>query len=207
MKVETLLWPAEEERRSHLARAGVPRLLMVTGDEPPPSSTDCLEDWVRLPISEQDRSARIDAIASRSVEHQLAQRPVLDEDGLVWAGADWVAIPPIEARLLGVLIKHFGVLVRRADLQQAAWPAGAIEHNALNVRVLRLRRRLTPLGLVIRTVRARGYLLEWRTTHTSPSGRRLTTPPARSPARNKMEFDRSRGGNEAEILPAYLSQA
>ena len=204
MKVETLLWPAEEERRSSLARAGVPRLLMVSGDEPPPPLTDCLEDWVRLPVSEQDRTARIETIVSRLVEHQLAQRPVLDDDGLVWSGADWVAIPPIEARLLEVLIEQFGVLVHRSDLQEAAWPDGAIEHNALNVRVLRLRRRLTPLGLVIRTVRARGYLLEWRTTHSVKQGRRSA---ARSHVRNKMESDHSHRGNEAEIRPAYLSQA
>jgi DNA-binding response OmpR family regulator len=32
--------------------------------------------------------------------------------------------------------------------------------NALDVHVLRLRRRIAPLGLEIRTVRARGYLLQ-----------------------------------------------
>ena len=37
---------------------------------------------------------------------------------------------------------------------------GSPGRNALDVHVLRLRRRLAPVGLVIRTVRSRGYLLE-----------------------------------------------
>ena len=37
---------------------------------------------------------------------------------------------------------------------------GAPTRNALDVHVLRLRRRLAPLGLEIRTVRSRGYLLQ-----------------------------------------------
>ena len=32
--------------------------------------------------------------------------------------------------------------------------------NALDVHVLRLRRRIAPLGLEIRTVRSRGYLMQ-----------------------------------------------
>ena len=43
---------------------------------------------------------------------------------------------------------------------RAGWPKGAPGRNALDVHVLRLRRRLAPLGLAIRTVRVRGYLLE-----------------------------------------------
>jgi DNA-binding response OmpR family regulator len=45
-------------------------------------------------------------------------------------------------------------------LARAGWPDGAPGRNALDVHVLRLRRRVAPLGLAIRTVRSRGYLLE-----------------------------------------------
>ena len=48
---------------------------------------------------------------------------------------------------------------------RAGWPSGAPGRNALDVHVLRLRRRLVPLALAIRTVRSRGYLLE-----SAPSG-------------------------------------
>ena len=55
---------------------------------------------------------------------------------------------------------RFGAVVSRDALSQAGWPEGAPGRNALDVHVLRLRRRLAPLSLVIRTVRSRGYLLE-----------------------------------------------
>ena len=51
-------------------------------------------------------------------------------------------------------------VVSRDALARAGWPEGAPGRNALDVHVLRLRRRLAPLGLAIRTVRSRGYLLE-----------------------------------------------
>ena len=42
-------------------------------------------------------------------------------------------------------------------------PGTAPGRNVLDVHVLRLRRRLAPLGLAIRTVRSRGYMLEQAT--------------------------------------------
>ncbi|MEJ7719654.1 MAG: helix-turn-helix domain-containing protein [Ilumatobacteraceae bacterium] len=45
-------------------------------------------------------------------------------------------------------------------LTAEAWPKDVPNRNALDVHVLRLRRRITPTGLAIRTVRGRGYLLE-----------------------------------------------
>ena len=66
----------------------------------------------------------------------------------------------MEARLTEALIGRFGAVVSRDALARAGWPGGAPGRNALDVHVLRLRRRLDGLGLVIRTVRSRGYLLE-----------------------------------------------
>ena len=58
------------------------------------------------------------------------------------------------------LVQRFGAVVQRDDLAAAGWPEGLPGRNALDVHVLRLRRRIAPVGLVIRTIRARGYLLE-----------------------------------------------
>jgi DNA-binding response OmpR family regulator len=58
------------------------------------------------------------------------------------------------------MLDKLGAVVTREALSRAGWPAGAPGRNALDVHVLRLRRRVAPLGLVIRTVRSRGYLLE-----------------------------------------------
>ncbi len=69
-------------------------------------------------------------------------------------------LPPVESRLTEALLERYGAVVSREHLAHAGWPEGAPGRNALDGHVLRLRRRINPLGLVIRTVRSRGYLLE-----------------------------------------------
>jgi len=86
--------------------------------------------------------------------------PVLDDGGLLRLGSTWVALPPLEERLLGVLLSRFGAVVAREDLMRAGWGAGDTRRNSLDVHMLRLRRRVDEVGLEIRTVRSRGYLLQ-----------------------------------------------
>ncbi len=159
MDVALLHWPLERDRRTALAAQGSPRLLLIDADEAPPLLVDCLEDWVRLPASQGDIDARSAAIAHRAASH-VAERPVLDPDGVLRSGSDWVSLPPVEARLLESLLDRFGAVVSREALARSGWPSGAPGRNALDVHVLRLRRRIAPLGFVIKTVRSRGYLLE-----------------------------------------------
>lgn len=162
MEVVALSWPLEEQRRRQLAEAGVPRLLVVTDGEPPPLPESPLEDWIRVPAPEADRRARMEGLRRRAAAQAAPAGPSIDADGLVRVGSAWVAVPPIEARLAEVLIDDFGTVVSRDQLVAAAWPEGVGERNVLDVRILRLRRRIDPLDLVIRTVRSRGYLMEWR---------------------------------------------
>jgi DNA-binding response OmpR family regulator len=152
-------WPNDAATRERLSVAGVPRLLLVEGDERPPTVLDELEDWIRVPADEVDLHARVDALDRRSRARRPAV-PDLDEDGVLRVGSAWVPLPPVEARLASALLERFGAVVSRDALARAGWPDGSPGRNALDVHVLRLRRRLAPLGLAIRTVRARGYLLE-----------------------------------------------
>ena len=134
--------------------------MLIEGDAAPPIIGDELEDWIRLPASESDRAARLETLRLRAAT--LARElPTIDADGLVRAGHTWVALPPVEARLADRFIGRFGAVVSRPDLVKAAWPNGVGERNVLDVRILRLRRRLNDVGLAIRTVRSRGYLMEW----------------------------------------------
>jgi len=125
----------------------------------PPEISDCLEDWIRLPAAEGDLRARVDALTLRSQAHRH-DAPGLDVHGVLRFGGNWVALPPLEARLTDALVDRFGAVASREALVRAGWPEGAPGRNALDVHVLRLRRRLRPVGLAIRTVRSRGYLLE-----------------------------------------------
>ena len=165
-----LRWPEEESRRSRISEAGEPRLLLVPNGEMPPQVGDCLEDWIRVPAAEEEVKARVDALAVRSKAHRSANghndqatvpaAPVLDDFGVLRVNRSWVALPPLEARLAEALLERLGAVTSRDLLIQAGWPRGAPGRNALDVHVLRLRRRLTPVGLAIRTVRSRGYLME-----------------------------------------------
>lgn len=159
MDVVLVRWPTEETRRERLRHERVARLLLVEDGAPPPVPVDCLEDWIRVPADDADLRARVEALAVRARAHSLAH-PTLDADGVLRMGDSWVPLPPVEARLTRALLDRLGAVVSRDALGRAGWPEGAPGRNALDVHVLRLRRRLAPLGLVIRTVRSRGYLLE-----------------------------------------------
>ena len=159
MDVVLVRWPSEMVRRQRLADAGTPRLLLLDDGNEPPDVVDCLEDWIRVPASEADVRARIAALGLRSTQH-AGPEPQLDRDGVLRVGTEWVPLPPVEARLTEALLSRMNAVVSREVLARAGWPDGAPGRNALDVHVLRLRRRLATVGLAIRTVRSRGYLLE-----------------------------------------------
>jgi DNA-binding response OmpR family regulator len=171
MDVTMLKWPDEQARRSRISEAHEPRLLLVPDGEEPPAVVDCLEDWIRIPATENEVRARVDALAVRSQAHTQngngnghghdePPSPMLDDFGVLRVNGSWVALPPLEARLTEALLERLGAVTSRELLIRAGWPSGAPGRNALDVHVLRLRRRLQPVGLAIRTVRSRGYLLE-----------------------------------------------
>lgn len=159
MDVVLVRWPDEADRREELRRFGRPRLLVLDDSVAPPTDLDVLEDWIRLPADDSDVAARVESLERRAAATN-GDVPSLDEDGVLRVDRRWVALPPVEARLTAALLDRFGAVVSREVLAKAGWPDGAPGRNALDVHVLRLRRRLEPLGLAIRTVRSRGYVLE-----------------------------------------------
>lgn len=155
--VELVRWPAQRARVEELRARAHPRLLVVEDDRPPPP-TDCLEDWVAAGASEWEIGLRRDALACRAARH--GAHPILDDHGLLRHQDGWVALSPVERALAAVLAERYRSVVSREALARRAWPSGPPTRNALDVHLLRLRRRIAPLGLEIRTVRARGYLLQ-----------------------------------------------
>jgi len=161
VNVEVVRWPADAQRLAELRELRIPRLLVVAdGDGELPLPSDCLEDWVTSVAPEWEIDARRHALVLRAGRH--AVRPVLDEDGLLHHRDAWVSLSPVEQALAGVLLDRFGAVVTREMLADRAWPSGVPTRNALDVHVLRLRRRIAPVGLEIRTVRSRGYLMQSR---------------------------------------------
>lgn len=163
--IHVLRWPAEALRREHLRSLGVSRLLIVEHGSTPPECWDILEDWVRPPVPREDLQARIDTLRQRAHAHLP---PHIDKDGLLYRGRLSVAVSPAEAALLDLLIANFGSLVPREDLgAQLSNADTPTTRNALDLHIKRLRKRITPLGLVIHTAWGRGYLLSSDTTAAS----------------------------------------
>lgn len=156
MDVVLLRWPEESVRRTELELVARPRLLLVEPNEPPPDCTDPLEDWIRMPADDRDVRARLRAL----VERAGVERPQLDDDGLLWFRGRWVSLSPVERALVEALLERFGAVAGRDALRKRAWPEGLPSRNALDVHMVRLRRRIAELSLEIRTVRSRGYLLQ-----------------------------------------------
>jgi two-component system OmpR family response regulator len=155
--VAILAWPEEAERAAALARAGQPRLLLVGADDEPPGDWDDLTDWVRLPVDDRDLCVRVAALQRLGAR---PPEPTLDEFDVLWRGDRWVALAPIEARLLDALLAECGAVVSRCDLGSAAWPGGVPGARAVDARLRRLRSRIAPLGLAIHNVHRRGLMLE-----------------------------------------------
>lgn len=158
MDVALIHWPSEESVRSELTQRCRPRLLLVSADAIPPVCVDSLEDWVRLPASREDRGARIRALEERAGrDHEVL--PTLSVDGTLGLRDATTQLSVTQSRIISALLDRFGVVVSRDVLAERAWPGTQASSNNLDVTVGRLRRQIKPVGLQIRTVRARGYLL------------------------------------------------
>ena len=167
-EVAMVRWPGEEERLDRLRSERRPRLLLVESGAAPPLPADELEDWIRVPAQEVDMMARLAGLERRHRELGSV-RPEVGDDGVLRMGGTWVSLPPVDHRLATALVERFGAVVSREALAKAGWPDGTPARNALDVHVLRLRRRLQPLGLAIRTVRSRGYALEQADRQPGPT--------------------------------------
>jgi DNA-binding response OmpR family regulator len=133
----------------------------------PPVSADPLEDWIRYPEGEPDLESRMLAVAARATNGgglnglgTERAEPIIDSDGLLRFRDRWASLSPVERLLAEAMVERFGAVVARESLARRAWPHGTSSRNALDVHMLRLRRRISSIGLEIRTVRARGYLLQ-----------------------------------------------
>lgn len=165
MDVELVRWPGDQIRLDQVRRSGSARLVLVPAGIVPPVADDVLEDWIRLPASDEDIRFRVRVLSERAQSDRVqippaSPEPLLDESGLLRFRGRWAPLPPVEFRLTAAMLDRYNAVVSRDSLSRAGWPNGVPGRNVLDVHIVRLRRRLAPLDLAIRTVRSRGYLLE-----------------------------------------------
>jgi DNA-binding response OmpR family regulator len=157
-EVAMVRWPSDDAQRLELRRRHQPTLLVVDEGMTPPLDTGLLEDWVHEHADSIEVYARTTALALRAQSWNV-EAPHVDEFGVLRFQGRWLALAPIDARLVRVLTEHFDGVVDRATLEVAGWCDNPPSPNALRVHLLRLRRTLDPFGLLIRNVRGHGYAL------------------------------------------------
>ncbi len=157
--VELVTWPDERELRERLARAGVPRLLLVSAGEAPPESVGPDEDWIRMPADERDVLTRMRTLL-RNVARLDEQRPWIDEHRIAHRGESAVVLTAAEAVVATALFAAPGSVVSRTKLESLLWQDEPPSNRAVEAVVYRLRRRLLPLHLRVRTVRASGFAVD-----------------------------------------------
>ena len=160
--VVILHWPAQSDRIADLERLGIPRLLLVEPDSPPPPSTSCIEDWLRLPVDDASLRARLVALAAHAQRHPIV--PTLDEHGRLSHRDEAVFLSATDQRIAEVLVRQFGQVVSEESLLETARGDGRNDQT-LRVNVSRLRRRIAPLGLAIMCVRGHGYVMQQDVAH------------------------------------------
>jgi Transcriptional regulatory protein, C terminal len=154
-----LQWPDQRAERPAMVAARQPCIWLVESGKAPPGSWALWEDWVRLPADEQEMAARVAAVELRS--RALPSSAYIDEFDVLRNRASWVALSPLEARLMRVLLDHERAVVRRKHLIEVAWPgADRTGANDLNTPIKVLRRKVDSVGIAIHTIAGRGYLVE-----------------------------------------------
>jgi hypothetical protein len=154
--VAILHWPRDAVRVQHLARAGLPRLLLVDAAVEPPSGNSPLQDWLSFPANRNDIHDRVVALSRVVAErHASACRPVLDRDGRISVGDGWVALPSCVVGLAEMLVAEFERPVRRDTLMDNQ----ACSLASLQGRVSRLCQCVNLLGLEVVAVSGDAYLM------------------------------------------------
>lgn len=156
--VAILRWPEEAGSLERLRAAGAPRLLLVAPEASAPETSACEEDWIRMPADDADVRARAATVARRATRHSPG--PEVSGDGRIKFRDRWAPLSQTEEPLARALAENFGEVLDRGVVEKAAWGDRRPSANTVRVHITRLRRRIRPLGLVVRTVHGRGYVME-----------------------------------------------
>ena len=131
------------------------------------------DDFITKPFIFSELEARLRAVLRRSRQTGGAAGAEMSAGALRFdrearravVNGEAVELTPREAILLDLLLSQIGKVVRK-DQIAAMWNED-LSGNSAEVHIYRLRRKLEQSGIVIRTVRGLGYLLEAEAPGTS----------------------------------------
>ncbi|MET9763703.1 winged helix-turn-helix domain-containing protein [Streptomyces sp. NPDC006372] len=157
-RVKFVRWPAERNIREQCKARGHLCLLVVEHGASPPEHLSLYEDWVRPPIVHEDLQARLRQLEHRAV---LKSKPVVDPTGILYFEDSSVTLSLTQCEMLAPLVARYGQIIYRTELREILKNSGSSSSsNALDLHVMRLRRRLQLVGLAVRNVWGRGFVLE-----------------------------------------------
>jgi two-component system OmpR family response regulator len=124
------------------------------------------DDYMAKPFDIREFEARVRSLLRRQAGLRSSTVTLgalsLDLTSRQFSGNGQVIdLPPRERALLELLVMRAGkVVAKEAIVQSVTSLEDILSDNAIEQYISRLRRRLQPLGLTLRTVRGIGYLLE-----------------------------------------------
>jgi len=146
-------------------------VLILSGREEPEEKVEGLDlgadDYIVKPFSLNELQARVRALLRRG--HGSAT-PVLSYGELSFdpagrtasVGGTPLALSVHEVGVLEVLMRRFGRVVSKEQLVEQVYSYDQeVSHNAIEVYVHRLRKKIRETGLMVRTEYGRGYALDY----------------------------------------------
>lgn len=124
------------------------------------------DDYVVKPITTEELEARIRALTRRqqgggSAELQLGELRIDQAGKRAWLAGQPLEMNGKEWATLSFLVSKINRIVSKEQMIQALYEdAEEISQNAVEKMISRLRGKLEPAGITIRTVRGLGYYLE-----------------------------------------------
>lgn len=124
------------------------------------------DDYLVKPFDMAELIARLRALARRRPQVAPAKEPIghlhydRDQRALMHGEAK-LDLPRRELALFELLLENRGRLIEKDRIADALYGTGtAVEGNAVELLVSRLRRKIDGLGITIRTARGLGYMLD-----------------------------------------------